>query len=107
MTLIDLQDLCERGQDELMRMDYLAAERTLEQAESAAWESKDWDTLSRLYMPLQEARRQKRQRCGEGVVALDLCAESESDHLEARRVVENYPQGQLLVAGWASIDPAI
>ena len=37
-----------------------------------AWRHRDWDTLARLYMPLQEARRQRRQRCGEGTVALDL-----------------------------------
>ena len=30
-------------------------------------------------MPLQEARRQRRQRCGEGVVALDLIAQGPHD----------------------------
>jgi len=30
------------------------------------WSKSEFETLSRLYMPLQEARRQRRQRCGEG-----------------------------------------
>jgi hypothetical protein len=58
-------------------------------------------------MPLQEARRQKRQRCGEGVVCLDLVAQGPDDRVEARRVIENYSHGQLLVAGWGSIEPAL
>src|SRR6266542_6426436 len=107
MTAAELQDLCQRGQEELMRMDYPAAERTLEQAEEIAWTGKDWDTLARLYMPLQEAHRQKRQRCGEGVVALDLWAQSPTDHIDVKHVVENFPHGQLLVAGWGSIQPAL
>lgn len=106
MITADLQTQCETGQQELMRMDYLSAERTLAAAEQQAWEQRDFDTLARIYMPLQEARRQRRQRCGEGVVCLDLIAEGPDDHLEARHIVENYPFGQLLVAGWGSIEPA-
>src|SRR6478752_3970854 len=89
----DLQSLCELGQEQLMRMEYLAAERTLERAEAIAWDARDFDTLARLYMPLQEARRQRRQRCGEGVVCLDLIAQSLEDRVDGRRVVENFPQG--------------
>lgn len=103
----DLQSLCESGQQQLMRMEYLEAEATLARAEREAWAVRDWDTLARLYMPLQEARRQKRQRCGEGVVCLDLAAQGPEDHVDARRVIENYPHGQLLVAGWGSIAPAL
>jgi hypothetical protein len=103
----DLQSLCERGQDELMRMEYLQAEVTLARAEQIAWERKDFDALSRLYMPLQEARRQRRQRCGEGIVALNLIAQGPTDSVDGRRMIENYPHGQLLVAGWGSISPAL
>src|SRR5258707_15836117 len=92
-----IETLCERGQEELMAMDYLAAERTLARAERLAWAERQWDLLSRLYMPLQEARRQRRQRCGEGVVCLDLLAEGPDDHVEAKHVLEHYPHGQLLV----------
>ena len=76
-------------------------------AEKLAMESRDFDTLGRLYMPLQEARRQRRQRCGEGIVCLDLIAQGPEDHLDGQRVVENFPHGQLLVAGWGSIQPAM
>jgi hypothetical protein len=58
-------------------------------------------------MPLQEARRQRRQRCGEGIVALDLIAAGPADALDGRRVVQNYPHGQLLVAGWGTLAPAL
>src|SRR6186713_2470944 len=107
MTPAALQDLCETGQALLMETRYLEAERALVAAEHEAWAARDWDTLARLYMPLQEARRQRRQRCGEGVVALDLLAQGPDDRLDGRHVVENYPHGQLLVAGWGSIEPAI
>src|SRR5687767_4082353 len=103
----DLQARCELGQQQLMRTEYLEAEATLASAEAEAWANKDFDTLSRLYMPLQEARRQRRQRCGEGVVALNLIATGPDDHVEGQRVVENYSHGQLLVAGWRSIEPAL
>ena len=106
MTPEALQDLCESGQQKLMAMDYLGAEAALAEAELHAWAARDWDTLARLYMPLQEARRQRRQRCGEGAVALDLLAEGPDDHLDGRHVIENYPHGQLLVAGWGSTEPA-
>jgi len=88
-------------------MEYLQAEATLARAEQIAWERKDFDTLARLYMPLQETRRQRRQRCGEGVVCLDLIAQNASDHVDGRRIVENYPHGQLLVAGWGTIEPSL
>ena len=90
-----------------MRMDYLRAEATLAEAEGHAWRARDWDTLARLYMPLQEARRQRRLRCGEGTVVLDLLSQGPDDRVDGRRVVENYPHGQLLVAGWGSIEPAV
>jgi len=104
---VDLQELCERGSIELMATHYWEAERLLARAERLAWEAGDFDTLSRLYMPLQEARRQRRQRCGEGVVALDLVPEGPADRVEPAHVITNYPQGQLLVAGWGSIEPAL
>jgi len=103
----DLQSRCDLGQQQLMRMEYLEAEATLAAVEREAWAARDFDTLSRLYMPLQEARRQRRQRCGEGTVSLDLIAEGPGDQIEARHVIENYPHGQLLVAGWGSIAPAL
>ncbi len=106
MTPEALQEQCEAGQALLMQTRYLEAEATLAAAEREAWARRDFDALSRLYMPLQEARRQRRQRCGEGEVVLDLIARGPDDHVDGRRVAENFPHGQLLVAGWGSIEPA-
>jgi hypothetical protein len=106
MTFSQLQETCEAGQRELVRTEYLRAERLLEEAEGVAWAARDFDTLARLYMPLQEARRQRRLRCGEGTVCLDLVAQGPTDHVDGKRVIENYPFGQLLVAGWGTIEPA-
>lgn len=107
MHSTDLQQLCELGQQQLMRMDYLSAQQTLERAEALARQSLDYGTLARLYMPLQETRRQIRQRCCEGVVRLDLLARDESDALDPEQIVSEHPHGQLLVAGWGSIAPAM
>jgi hypothetical protein len=103
----DLQEQCELGQRQLMQMEYLAAVATLSAAERRAWEAKDWDSLSRLLMPLQEARRQCRQRCGEGMICLDLLAQGPDSEPDAAAIVEQIPQGQLLIAGWGNIEPAV
>lgn len=104
----DLQSLCESASEDLRSMDYLSAERQLERAESLALAANDYDTLSRLYFPLQEARRQRRQRCGEGIVRWDLVASGPDDKsLDAAALATRYPQGQLLVAGYRSVGPAV
>jgi hypothetical protein len=77
------------------------------QVERAAWESREYDVLARVYMPLQEARRQKRQRCGEGRVVLDLVARGPEDVIDPAPIIERWPFGQLLVAGWGSVAPAV
>ncbi|MGA2441434.1 MAG: hypothetical protein ABSH08_10765 [Tepidisphaeraceae bacterium] len=107
MGLNQIQDLCERGQDQLSRMEYLPAEMLLAAAEELAWTSRDFDALARLYMPLQESRRQRRQRCGEGTIRLDVLANGPQDKLDGRHAVESIGHGQILVAGWGSIQPAI
>ena len=107
MTAAEIQELCELGQTKLIATDYLGAIDALREAERGATELSDFDTLSRLYMPLQEARRQRRQRCGEGIVCLDLIATGPDDHIDARHVVENFSHGQLLVAGWGTVQPAV
>jgi hypothetical protein len=107
MNRQQLQEQCELGQQQLMRTDYLEAISTLAAAEQAAWAAKDFDTLARLYMPLQEARRQARQRCGEGIVRLDYIATGPDDTPDAERLLSDVPHGQVLVAGWGSIAPAV
>jgi hypothetical protein len=86
-------------------MEYLAAISVLEQADLLATRLGDFDTLSRLYMPLQEARRQSRQRAGEGIVRLDLL-EPPDRPFDPIELATRYPHGQLLVAGHARLTPA-
>jgi hypothetical protein len=100
-----LQQLCEQGGHELIRTDYLAAIDTLGQAERMAWEARDFDTLSRVHMPLQEAYRQARLRCLEGAVALNLLA-GPTTPMDAAAVLDRYPRGQLLIGGWGTVAPA-
>lgn len=99
----DLQQLCEHGSELLRDTQYIAAERILVRAESLALSLRDFDTLSRLYFPLQEVRRQIRQRCGEGVIRLDLVG---SDLPSPEALAGQYPHGQFLVAGHRSTAPA-
>lgn len=107
MTLEQLQELCESGQRELMATNYWAAEKILARAEQIAFDQREFETLARLYMPLQEARRQRRQRCGEGTVHLGLIAKSPTDKVSAEQLIQQYPFGQLLIAGWQTIEPAV
>jgi hypothetical protein len=107
MAEIDLQDLCERGQIELMETRYLDAANTLSRAEQAAWETRSFDTLARLYLPLQEARRQIRQRCGEGAVRMHLFPINPNQAIDPRQVLRDIPHGQLLVGGWGNAEPAL
>ncbi len=96
-----IQALCAEGQELLEQTEYHRAADALVQAEAICFERSDYDSLSRLYMPLQEARRQIRQRCGEGIVRLDLLAAGPTDVIEPAQVLQKYPHGQLLIAGWA------
>jgi hypothetical protein len=102
-----LQELCEHGSELLIETKYLEAERKLAEAERLAWAAQDWDTLARLYMPLQECRRQRRQRCGEGTVCLDLVPEGPDDAPDPEHILAHHPHGQLLVAGWGDVGPAL
>ncbi len=102
-----LQELCLAGQQLLAAQEYVEAEQALIRVETEASKLRDWDTLARLYMPLQEARRQRRQRSLQGLFCLDLASEGPDDHIEGRHILENYPHGVLLVAGWGTIEPAL
>ena len=105
-----LQAECERGQEQLIATDYLAAAATLAGAEAAAWDAGDFDTLARLYMPLQEARRQIRLRCGEGAVGTRVFVgrmdEPELDLTADEMMLDLYPHGQFMVRQTASVSVA-
>ncbi len=102
-----VQELCAQGQDLLLATEYLQAERLLVQAEQTALCARDWDCLSRLYMPLQECRRQIRQRCGEGLIKLDYVAQTDSQKIDPQEILKHQQQGQVLVAGFGTIEVAI
>ena len=99
-----IQSLCEQGQAALLTTDYLAAERYLVAAENLAWDAKDYDAITRLYMPLQEARRQRRQRCSDGVFAT-ISKRSINETIDPAAVAKENPLGQLIVAGFGTITP--
>jgi hypothetical protein len=107
MAEIVLQELCEQGQSELVATRYLEAVEILGRAEHLAWEARSFDTLARLYLPLQEARRQIRQRCGEGAVLMHLFPSNANESIDPQQVLKETPHGQLLAGGWESIAPAL
>ena len=86
---------------------YLDALDLLERAEADALAAGDYDTLGRLYMPLQEARRQKRQVAGEGEVNLTLLATGPDDAPDAATLLDQHPHGQFLVAGWGDLSASV
>ena len=98
-----IQSLCEHGQRALLATEYPAAERYLAAAESLAWAAKDYDALARLYMPLQEARRQRRQQSADGPFVTRML----TDTMEAVELAGDSKRGQFIVAGRASIVPAV
>ena len=99
--------MCELGQTELMETRYLDAADTLGKAEQQAWETGSFDTLARLYLPMQEAHRQIRQRCGEGAVRLHMFPSNPTDSMNPLQILQATPHGQLLVGGWETIRPAV
>lgn len=102
-----VQELSALGQDQLLRTEYLAAERTLAEAAASAWAAEEWDALARLYMPLQEARRQRRQWSGDGAFVTDILQRAGDPPIDAAAIADRYPRGQLIVAGHASVFPAL
>jgi hypothetical protein len=104
MPQLAIERLCEEGSALLARTEYLAAESRLEEALQAALGAEDWDTVARVAMPLQETRRQRRQRCGEGTVWLDVCG---PDAPDPASLVDQFPHGQFLIPGHGSTRPSV
>jgi hypothetical protein len=107
MTSSPTDTLIDRGETLLRQTDYLAAERVLAEVESIAWKGRDYVTLERVYRPLQEVRRQRRQRCGEGVVRLDFLATAANEVIEPAAIAGMISHGQVLVAGFGDAAPAL
>lgn len=102
----EIQSFCQQGQALLEGNEYLAAESVLVKAEQLTRLAEDWITLSRLYMPLQEARRQRRLRCAEGASLLDLITTHPDQPIDPRAILDAHPQGQFLIAGYGTLAPA-
>jgi len=107
MTQDELQHLCDAGQLKLMACDYLQATHLLAWAESVAYKARDFDSLARLYMPLQEARRLTRQRCGEGAFCLRSASTVPLRDSVFSRSMNQPLHGQFALGGFADIRPSV
>jgi hypothetical protein len=58
-------------------------------------------------MPLQEARRQRRQWCGDGAFVTHTLQGPTNQPLNAAKIAEEFPRGQIIAAGHATIEPAL
>jgi len=90
-----------------MQTDYLRAETALAEAEREAWAAEDGTRSPRLYMPLQETRRQRASSAAKGSSGSICWRQSADQKLDPAEILRQYPHGQLLVAGWGAIEPAI
>lgn len=71
LTPFQVDDLMDRASRALAATDYFEAERLCVRALAAARESADFERMARICLPLQEARRQKREQGWDaGVVAV-------------------------------------
>lgn len=61
MNETDLDTLMDHASELLVQRDYLECERLCEKALSMARANDDYDRIARILLPLQEARRQRRQ----------------------------------------------
>lgn len=88
-----IDQLMEQASKALAETDYLACERLCDQALAMAMEAEDFDRAGRIILPLQEARRQRRQIAGEaGVIMLG------EPRLEPERILETHSAGCFMLA---------
>jgi hypothetical protein len=66
----DADELMQQASEALTRMDYAACERLCLRAMPIVRRRKDWAYYSRILLPLQEARRQRRMLAAEGTIRL-------------------------------------
>jgi len=87
-----IAELMERASAALVATRYLECERWCLEALSAAREAGDYETCGRIVMPLQEARRQRRQIAVEAGVTV-----APPPRVEADRLVEQVGRGCVLL----------
>jgi hypothetical protein len=108
MTLEQLQEQCELGQRELMATNYLAAEKILIEAERDRASSKTNLKHSHAFTcPSRRPGASGVSAAAKEPFCLDLVAQGPDDEISAERILDKYPFGQLLVAGWGTIQPAL
>jgi hypothetical protein len=93
-----LDEQMEQASQALARMDYLACEALCVQALAEAREQARWAYYARILLPLQEARRQRRQMAADGTIRLGTASLSGQptdwlQHLQAGCIVVTEPHG--------------
>jgi hypothetical protein len=93
---LTLDTQMEQASEALARMDYLACESLCEAALGVAKAQRDWAYYSRILLPLQESRRQRRMVAAEGVIRLGTGTEGGGvsiwlNHLPAGCLVVTHP----------------
>ena len=87
-----IDQIMERASERLLAMDYLECERLCSQALAQARAAGDFERYARILLPLQEARRQRRQIAVDAGVAV-----LGEPRLEPAQVLDRHDRGCLLL----------
>lgn len=87
-----IDQIMERASERLLAMDYLECERLCVEALARAREAGDFERYARILLPLQEARRQRRQIAVEAGVTILA-----GPRLAANRLLDHHDRGCLLL----------
>jgi hypothetical protein len=87
-----IDQIMERASERLLAMDYPECERLCLEALAAARQTEDFERYARILLPLQEARRQRRQMAVDaGIVVLG------EPKLTPEQILARYPRGCLML----------
>lgn len=90
-TADQIDQIMEQASHELVAMSYAACERSCIEALRLAMAASDWDRFARILLPLQEARRQRRQIAEDaGVIVL-------TEKMTAEAILDQHEAGCLLL----------
>ena len=92
MSNQNINRIMEEASDALAKMEYLRCEKLCLEGLKLARDEKDYDTYARILMPLQEARRQRRQAAEDAGVFLVT-----GEKLSAEGILDAYPEGCLIL----------
>lgn len=88
----EIDQLMTESAEALARRDYLACERLCLQALGIARKQSDYERLGRIMMPLQEARRQRRQIAADAGVAI-----YSGDRKDVSQIVSDHTEGCIML----------